>query len=493
MPTSRPVPLRTPAEIDLTQFNRLVGDWAGKDLEAIERLFIKPVILEDSSTIEVETIKVPGFIGIADAVKVTDAKGRSVSGHKDIAKFLERDGLLICTYQWHKERYGTPFDLRQTMGQELFTEGFIKNEGHHSGAVVPAQRLIDGQIRPSYGTFNEPADYHRGLYGKDGYVAIAHRLVFPSFVTAKQARGYTDSIINWMAALSTVLQFPSNYNGGDPVHVTDRNRLKTLLKNALLANLGDATALAFFRDPANMTYCAEYMFISLNTPIYPFNLKGLTQVLDGDAAKAKQILAMRDSQNRREDNPLSRKTRNPELKALNISMPVVSENLLPLNELLAKNGQSVDPNSLPFPPFKISQVIRRAFRTLLPRQQFGDTKLAKAQAALFKGMEPALIGQLGLGDLPPSDPKVQGVKAYIALVSEQLEHSFASYEEFDKTMDRLMDQADEMLVGAGDRTYFVPPRIYVDLGQNDGDNNLPVGWGFHLEVVGALVARSVIK
>jgi hypothetical protein len=41
--------------------------------------------------------------------------------------------------------------------------------------------------------------------------------------------------------------------------------------------------------------------------------------------------------------------------------------------------------------------------------------------------------------------------------------------------------------------YFVPPRIYVDLGQNDGDNNLPQGWGFKLETVGALIARSAIK
>jgi hypothetical protein len=493
MPNPRSASLRSPAEIDLAKFNRLVGDWAGQDLESMERLFVKTVILEDGSKIDVETIKVPGFIGIADATKVTDASGQSVSGHEDIAKVLERDGLLICTYQWHKERYGTPFDLRQTMGKELFTEGFIKNEGHHSGAVVPAQRLIDGQRRPSYATFNEPDDYHRGLYGKDGYVAIAQRLVFSSFVTAKQARDYTDSILNWMVMLNPVLQFPSNYNGGDPVHVTDRASLKALLKNALLANLGDATAIAFFKDPANLTYCAEFMFVALNTPLYPFNLKGLTKVLDGDTSKAKQILAMQESHNQRKETPLSRKHRNPEFKAMNIAMPVISENLLPLDELLAKNGQSVATNSLPFPPFKISQVIRRAFRTLLPRQQFGDAKVAKAQAALFKGMEPALIEQLGLSDAPASDPKVQGVKAYIELVSEQLGRSFASYAEFDQTMDQLMVQADEMLVGAGDRTYFVPPRVYVDLGQNDGDNNLPVGWGFHLEAIGALVARSVIK
>ncbi|NWF61155.1 MAG: hypothetical protein HXY43_18335 [Fischerella sp.] len=38
----------------------------------------------------------------------------------------------------------------------------------------------------------------------------------------------------------------------------------------------------------------------------------------------------------------------------------------------------------------------------------------------------------------------------------------------------------------------MPPRIYVDLGQNDGDENLPKGWGFRLETVGALIHRGAI-
>jgi hypothetical protein len=69
----------------------------------------------------------------------------------------------------------------------------------------------------------------------------------------------------------------------------------------------------------------------------------------------------------------------------------------------------------------------------------------------------------------------------------------SSREEFDQQINGLLAKADEMLVGAGDRAYFVPPRIYVDLGQPDYDKTLPKGWGFRLETVGALVARSVIK
>ncbi|MBW4472791.1 MAG: hypothetical protein KME45_20810 [Stenomitos rutilans HA7619-LM2] len=488
------VPLREPKAIDISRFNALTGDWKGKPVEDLKRLFTKQVILDDTTTIDVPTIAVPGYIGITDAVSVTDPAGNTVSGHADIAKFLARDGLLICTYQWHKERYGTPIDTRSPLSAELFQEAFMKNEGHHAGAIVPAQRLDKtGKLIDSFGTFNEPNDYHRGLYGKDGYVAVAQRLVFPAFVTPEQARGYTNSIINWFALLNPFAQFPKDYNGGDPTRVSDRATLKEFLKNGLLAAVGDPRALTFFNDPANKTYCAEFMFIGLNTPVYPFNLKTITSLLDGDSFKAKQILELKELQNNKKANLLSTKTGNPEFKAFSISMPPVPEDLPPLDELMTRNGQTIAPNSLPFPPFKISQVIRRAYHTLLPRDKFGNEKLIDAQARLFKFMEPALLQQLGLQDLPSSDPKVIGVSQFVALVSQQLDQSYSSAAAFDAAIDAVMQKADEMLVGAGDRAYFVPPRIYVDLGQNDGDNNLPQGWGFKLETVGALVARGVIR
>lgn len=489
------IPLHSPADIDLKRFNDLVGDWAGQPVEDMKRLFVKQVILDDQTTIDVETLKVPGFIGIEDAPFITDASGRSVSGHEDAARCLQRDGLYIMTFQWHKERYGTPMDTRRPMEGEVFTEAFMKNEGHHSGALVPGKRFgADGKLFDSFGTFNEPNDYHRGMFGKNGYVAVAQRLVFPSFVSLKQARGYTDTIICWMAVLNPFVQFPADYNGGDPAHVYDRATLKEFMRNGLLAALGDQDAINFFKDPLNKCYCAEFMFVNLNTPVYPFNKQGLALLLDGDMQKVNQILLIQSAHNNRRVNVLSAQTSNPEFKAFNISMPVVPDDLPPLDVLMTQNGQTIDPNSIPFPPFKISQVIRRAYRTLLPRQRdIHDMKIADAQSRMFKYMEPALLQQLGLDGKPTTDPQVVAVKQYVASVSQQLDQSFDSYEAFEQAMDVAMAQADGMLSGDADRSRFVPPRIYVDLGQNDGDNNLPKGWGFRLETVGALLARSVIK
>jgi hypothetical protein len=487
-------PLRSAAEIDLHKFNQLVGDWAGKPVDDLRRLFIKQVILDDETTVDSETIKVPGFIGITDELEVQNADGQMVPGHDDIAKFLERDGLHICTYQWHKERYGVTLDLRQPLEKEIFTEAFIKNEGHHSGAVVPAQRKDqNGNLISSYATYNEPDSYHGGLYGRDGYVAVSQRLVFPEFVTPQQARGYTDSIVCWMGLLNPFTQFPNDYNGGDPTRVSNRAALSEILRNGLLAALGDAAAIAFFRNPANLTYCAEFVFINLNTPVYPFNKRGLTKLL-GDEAKAAKILALRDQHNSGQSTVLSRQTGNPEFKKFHIQMPVVPEDLPPLDELLVEKGQTLDLTTIPLPPFKVSQLIRRAFRVLLkPEEVNNDQKLAEARTKLFKSMEPAIIQQLGLESLPTSAPERVAVRQFLDIVSQTLAQPAANREAFDQQINGLLAKADEMLVGAGDRAYFVPPRFYVDLGQPDGDETLPKGWGFRLETVGALVARSVIK
>ena len=522
-----------PAEyIDLQRFNALVGDesvlkWVGLPVDDMSRFFHKQVILDDETILDQPTIQVPGYIGIADALEVTDPQGHTVSGHADMAQVLDRYGLLICTYQWNKERYGIPIDTRQQIDPEILQEAFGKNEAHHAGALVPARRPnAAGEMIASFGALNEPDYYHDGMYGKDGFVAVAQRLVFPKFVSSRQARGYTDSIMCWMELLNPFIQFPKNYNGGDPTRVADRATLKELLRNGALAILGDEVAIAFLNAPINKTYCAEFIYVGLNSVVFPFNLQGLTTVLDGDEAKAQAILAMQVKHNNREANIISEKTRNPEFKAFNILMPVVPPDLPPLDTLLRQHGQKVDANSLPLPALRISQVIRRAFHTILPRYQDSrrpqrdgilgaisqlwqtigfwlrmmfppqqtemDKKLAAAQISVLNSIEPMLLQQLGLEDMPPDNPKLAAVRQFSELVKQQLQKPFANYDDFSRVIDFIMAKVDEQLVGAGDRARFVPPRIYVDLGQND-DAHLPKGWGFRLETIGALVAKRVIS
>ncbi|MEL6162904.1 MAG: hypothetical protein AAFR37_03770 [Cyanobacteria bacterium J06628_3] len=500
------LPLHPAEEIDLEIFNSIQGpDYKdGKPVKDLKRLFNKQVIVDDETILNIETIKTPGFIGIADEEIINNSEGKTISGHEDIVQFLERYGLLICTYQYNKDRYGEVIDLRWSPQSNYeideLMEIFIKNEGHHSGIIVPATREAGNK---AFASFNEPDTYHKGLYGESGFVALAQNIVFPEFVNSKFQRGYTDSIICWMALMNPFVKFSQNdFNGGDPTTVIDKASLEEFLKNCALASLGDETAIDFFKNPDNKAYCSEFVYIGLNTLVYPFNLQGLTSLLN-DEAKAGEILAIQEKQNRRQENILSNRSANPEFQAFNIQMPVVPESLPPLSLLMAENGISVDFNSIPFPAFTLSHILRRAFRTLLPRHQdVNNPKIIQAQVKLFGYLEPLIIKQLGL-DNPYAEGfseeataernnKLAAVKNFINLIKSQLKQEYNSYAELDAVIDEIMKQANE-LMGVGDAKYFIPPRIYVDLGQNDGDGNLPQGWGFKLNTLGTLIYRGAIR
>ncbi len=502
---TRDLPLYPPEDIDLELFNSIQGpDYKeGKPVKDMKRLFHKQVIVDDETLLDIETIKVPGFIGIADEEIVTN-RGKSVSGHEDIVQFLEEYGLLICTYQYNKDRYGKVIDLRWSPQSNYeineLMEVFIKNEGHHSGAIVPAIR--EGGTK-AFASFNEPDIYHNGLYGESGFIAVAQNLVFPEFVTQQQQRGYTDSIICWMALMNPFVKFSQNdFNGGDPTRVIDRPSLKEFLTNCALASLGDESAIAFFNDPDNKAYCSEFVYISINIPVYPFNLKGLTSLLN-DEAKAREILAIQEKQNRRQENILSDRSKNPEFQAFNIQMPVVPQDLPPLHVLMAENGINIDEQSIPFPPFALSQILRRAFRTLLPRHNdVNNPKIIEAQVKLFGYLEPLILKQLELDNpygrrfseeaTAQREEKIKGVQEFLNFTRDRLQQNYDNYAELDFVIDKIMQQADE-LVGASEAKYFIPPRIYIDLGQNDGDGNLPQGWGFKLNTLGAIIYRGAIK
>ena len=498
------LPLRSPQDVDLASFNSIQSpDYdQGKPIEDMKRLFNKQVIVENDTLIDAETIKVPGFIGIADEETIINFEEKPVSGHKDIVQFLDKHGLLICTYQYNKDRYGKEIDLRRQPQSDSeindLMEIFIKNEGHHSGAIVPAVREAGNK---AFASLNEPDCYQSGLYGQNGFVAVAQNLVFPEFITPQQQKGYNDSIICWMALMNPFVKFSENdFNGGDPTRVIDRASLKEFLKNCALASLGDESAIAFLNDAGNKAYCAEFVYISLNTPVYPFNLQGLTSLLN-DEGKAKEILTFQEKQNRRQENILNNRSANPEFQAFNIQMPVVPSDLPPLDVLMANNGANIDSSSIPFPAFTLSQVLRRAFRSLLPRHNnVNDPTTIKAQVKLFGYLEPLILKQLGLdnnGETSEEETaarveKLKAVQQFMTFIKSQLQQNHNSYAELDSIVDKIMEQADG-LVCESDAKYFVPPRIYVDLGQNDGDGNLPQGWGFQLNTLGALIYRGAIR
>jgi hypothetical protein len=67
MSENNSLPLHSPEDVDLKIFNAIKSpDYNnGKPIKDIRRLFYKQVILDDETILSVETIKIPGYIGIA--------------------------------------------------------------------------------------------------------------------------------------------------------------------------------------------------------------------------------------------------------------------------------------------------------------------------------------------------------------------------------------------------------------------------------------------
>ncbi len=585
-------PIYPPEAVDIEKLNSVL--YSAKPLEDVRKLFSKQVVIDKDTSVQVETITVPGYIGVSDELFVEDPKGNRVSGYADMAAILKTEELLICTYQGNPQAYGTPIDLSHDsdLAEEIagvvnrdiagsfkgsldgvlshsfnessgdfsgqlklmsITEGragslsstqlkgtydgtlqgrfegtlqgqlkstgqfdnffiqdtVIKNGGLHTGAMVPSRKTNyeTGEIIDTFASFNQPAGYHNGVYGGDSLVSVAQRLVFDEAITPEEATGYRYTMINWMALLSHVVKFSDrNIDGGDPTTVIDVSTLKTILQNGVRASLGDPDALTFFDDSNNKIYCAEFIYIALNTPLFPFNQLGLTELLDGDGAAAKAVLGHQTRYSNAQFNIFSLVrepgAENPELVARNIVLPTVPETLLPINRVLTQRGRTAE--GLAFPPFTIAQVIRRAFRTLLPQQgTLAASQLAKLQVRLFKAIEPMLTQQVlptvDFSNLTEetsaqvqADPRVQQIKAFIAQVEDTLTNT-TDIAELDKRFDEIVEQANTLVRQAGSIVEFVPPRIYVDLGQQDGDDNLPKGWGFKLQTIGATIARQSIN
>ncbi|MCG5060720.1 MAG: hypothetical protein KA714_22770 [Limnoraphis sp. WC205] len=505
--------LYSPDDVDLEIINSLGRDPyfthkatfsipENKPVRDLKALFNKQIILDDETTLEIETLKVPGFIGIADERQVKNSENNWVSGFEDIARILERDGILICVYQWNRDLYGIPLDLRSSCPTDevkkfWVEQTLIKNDGNHSFAIVPAQQLGNRhEVIKTFATLDQPGGtcYRNTFFDEEnnGRIAVAQHLVFPDYITQEQALGYTNTIVSWMELLNCCVESPPVFDGSDPTRVIDRKTLKEFLKNAVLAILGESDAMAFFKQPENLTYCSEYTYICLNTPIYPFNQPGLTLLLDGDVVKANQLLELRDKHNNKQTTRLSILSRSPKFQSFNILMPVVSDDLPPLDTLVAHYEYLVNSNSLPFPPFRISHILNNAFHTVLPKHKIEIKKLVTTLAKLLTIIEPILIKQLQLND-SLDHSRIASLREYIALAHQQLEQKFDRYEEVDQVIDSFIQKIDLLFQGQGNHQYLVPPRIFVDIGQRDRNNHISQGWGFQLETIGALVYQGAIK
>ncbi|ACK72738.1 hypothetical protein PCC7424_4373 [Gloeothece citriformis PCC 7424] len=526
---TKPDYLHDISDIHLEMFNFLEN--AEKDIQGtriwdLSKLFFKQVIFDKVNTlissIDVETLTVPGFIGIADTTeKILDPENNRVNGYEDVRKLLNTEGLLICTYQYNKDRYGAPINLveiteKQTQDWSLgelndFRNFFINNEGHHTGTMVPATRKDDdNESIDGFAFLNEPDDYHKGLFGDQGFVAVAQSLIFSEPITKEQSLEYCKSIICWMSLLNPFVEFPENYNQ-DGAHVRDVTTLQEILRHTVKAALGNSFSREWLKNKQNHCYCSEFVFLGINSVLYPFNRNGLTKLLKDEEnvdSMVNDILALQKKHNdlQQPKTILSDMSNNPVFQKREIKMPEVDEKLNPLDEMIT------DHEGLPLQPLKLSQLLRLAFSTILPRKitiehphiyhkifEIEVKMWIKVIELTFKTFAPPLsTNSKASPRLPDLSDLIEKINPYVEQLKTTLknliEQSNATFEELDKTLDTAFKNIDNLFKDE-DLYYYAPPRIFIDWGQEGSDKNtlVPDTWGIKFKTQGVLIYKGVIK
>lgn len=403
--------------------------------------------------------------GVADAAGVVHERGDSV-----IAQAFPR-GVVGYAIKHHRpdHRALSPADIQSNIKEQ------VKLQDTHIEIVVGVER--DG--KPGAVTLNNPQGYENGQFGTPQYSMIFVKPKWPSYLSASQVKAFNDNVRTMIAAFNAVSDFPGDYNGGDPLAANDPDKLRTHVVNMVKAITGDTDAQAWFKDPANLVYCAELAFLGTSAGLH-FPLNAATMVpLVGDATW-NAFVAEIDKHTAGEASAFDTMNDNDRVKYVDLT--VAPEELAPAWSY-APDPQA-ESQKLAFKPMTMADIIQHFLRTHVPREQLGE-QLAPVQGQLLEAMKPGLLEAMAMDQLPDTDPRRQAVEQLFAALVNVVKTPHGSYAEFQAALEPLMVQA-RAITGPRDDSgtgYFVPPSLLHVVAQGKHPGGLIgltyVGHGIH--------------
>lgn len=406
--------------------------------------------------------------GVTDAAGVVHDRGDKV-----IAQAYPR-GVFGYSIKHHRPEHRTmsPQDIQSNIKEQ------VKLQDTHIQIVVGVDR--DGQ--PGAITLNNPQGYENGLFGNKTYSMIFVKPKWPSYLDAGKIKAFNDNVRTMIAAFNTVSDFPGDYNGGDPLAAHNPEKLKTHVINMVKAVAGDTAAQDFFKDPANLVYCAELAFLGTSAGLhYPLNASTFVPLVGQQTWDA--FVAEVDKHNQKQPSAFTTMNDNPMVKYVDLTLAA--------EDLKAAWSYAPDPvaesQKLAFAPMTMADIVQHFLRTHVPREQIGE-QLAPVQGQLLEAMKPGLLEAMAMDQLPASDPKRQAVEALFAQLVTVVSTPHESYAAFQAALEPLM-QAARKMTGPRDDTgtgYFVPPSLLHVVAQGKHLGGLIglnyVGHGLHFSV-----------
>ena len=488
----------SPYEADLA---KMMTIWPGPPIQTINDAFV--VIMKMG---EIQYPAPTHHFGVevnvipyANEDKVNDADGNMISrGDVEIAKAFPA-GWVGYAVKHHRPEYRS-LDV-QAVGDAM-KEHFKLQDTHIELVVGVTRGGVPGAI-----TLNNPQSYEDGRFGNDHYPMIFVKPDYPDYLDVMQAAQFNDNIRTMMAAFNTVSNFPSDYNGGDPLAAHTVDRVKEHTTNMVKAITGDEEAKAWFKDPLHQIYCAELAHVATSAGVsVPLNAATMVPMVgqetwDAFVAEVNKHNAARielEKENEYYEALLDNNqqvitdagielsafvTGNDNKLVALVELTLAAEDLQPAAEYGGVKAAE-DRTKLAFQPMTMADIVEQFLRTHVPRETLGES-MAPVQGQMLTKMKPGLLEAMGMDKLPEEDPRRVAVNGLFDQLVQVISVQYGNYDEFRAALAPLMAAA-RKVTGPRDDTgtgYFVPPSLLHVITQGKHNGGLIgltyVGHGVH--------------
>ena len=469
----------SPYVVDIDAANQL---WPGETpVTKVEELFTVQVVLNEGLQFAAPThlFGVPvNVIPYSNEDNVTDAEGQPVERGDDIIAEIFPPGEVGFAVKHHRPEHrlleafgGSPSDMKE----------HLKLQDTHIEIVVGVMR--DGQ--PGAITVNNPQSYENGLFGSPSYPMIFVRPVYPEYLLPDQKEAFKDNIRTMALGFNAVSEFPGNYNGGDPLAANSPEKVLEHTAMMIRGITGDATALAWFDDPAHQIYCAELAHIASSAGLLvPLNEQNVVPLVGQETWDAFQA----EVEAHNAGDPSAFTTMNDNERVSMVELALAPADLEPCPEYAPEQVREAARQRLAFQPMTMADIVEQFLRTHVPREIIGE-QVAPAQGAMLEAMKPGLFESMGMDALPVDDPRRVAVEDLFNQIVQVVSTPHEDYWAFRDEVEPLIEQA-RQVTGPRDDTgagLFVPPSLLHVIAQGKMPGGLLgleyLGHGLHYSIV----------
>jgi hypothetical protein len=496
--------------VDMAKLNKMFGATGADKITKLRDAFTVKVDLGGGNSVVAQTHIFPKpdspikIVPYGDGDDFKDASGRKVRGDEAVAK-LYKPGEIGFAVKHHRPLHRT---LQLGQGGDM-KEDFKLWDTHIEIVMGVKKGDHDGVI-----TVNSPQNYMEGGFGYEDpenpgdYPMVFAKPVLPSYLSAAVKQAFIDNIRTMAVGFDAVIEFPGDYNGGDPLGARDPKRVREHVRNMIKANAGNQAAKAYFQKPENQVYCAELAFLSssagLHVPLNDEGIKLINSEAASDADKVSdeewtQFKAQVALQNKHAAEPSVFVTSNANTNIHYIDLAnldsAAMKNLKPVYEY-AGAQRDVEAKKLSLSPMTMADIVANFMRTHFPREQQGEA-MAPVMAKVLQAIEPGLLESMNFDDAhKPTDPAQLAVwtasrakvddlyKQIVVAVGKQ----YPSYAAFRAALDPLLAASRQITGPRGDtgEGLFTPPSLFHTVLQGEHLGGLMtldyVGHGLHVTV-----------